>query len=108
MMMAMLLHVGQRYDPLPRKSQIAVGDARTGGHVNVPKNSEPRERIMARSDSGYLPTENPCAQCGKRIAAPEWIEGERGRVSYLWHCRECDYRFEAVAFFEHPDDALAA
>ena len=29
---------------------------------------------MARFDSGYLPRENPCAQCGKPIAKPDWIE----------------------------------
>jgi ribosomal protein L37AE/L43A len=33
------------------------------------------------------------------------------RSSYLWHCRACDYRFEAAAFFDdsQPDrEALAA
>jgi ribosomal protein L37AE/L43A len=65
---------------------------------------------MIRSDSGSLPTGNPCAQCGKPIAAPEWFESEPGRVSYLWQCRACDYRFEAVAFFDTPetDRPLAA
>ena len=32
---------------------------------------------MARIDFGYLPKENPCAQCGKPIASPEWIETAR-------------------------------
>ena len=66
---------------------------------------------MARIDLGYLPHENPCAQCGKPIAAPEWVEAGPRRISYLWHCRACDYRFEAVAFFDdsQPDrEALAA
>ena len=54
---------------------------------------------MARTEFGYLPRENPCAQCGKLIAAPEWIENGPHRTSYLWHCWACDYRFEAVAFF---------
>ena len=66
---------------------------------------------MARIDFGYLPHENPCAQCGKPIAAPEWVEYGPRRTSYLWHCRACDYRFEAVAFFDdsQPDrEALAA
>jgi hypothetical protein len=66
---------------------------------------------MARTDFGYLPHENPCAQCGKPIAAPEWVESGPHRISYLWHCRACDYRFEAVAFFNNsePDrEALAA
>jgi hypothetical protein len=66
---------------------------------------------MARNDSGYLPHQNPCAQCGAPIAAPDWIENGPRRISYLWHCKACDYRFEAVAFFDasHPDrEALAA
>ena len=54
---------------------------------------------MARLDSGYLPRGNPCAQCGKPISVPEWIESDTQRASYLWHCWACDYRFEAVAFF---------
>jgi hypothetical protein len=70
-----------------------------------------REMRMARIDFGYLPHENPCAQCGKPIAAPEWVENGPRRMAYLWHCRACDYRFEAVAFFEdaEPDrEAIAA
>jgi hypothetical protein len=66
---------------------------------------------MASMDFGYLPRENPCAQCGKPIAAPEWIENGPRRTSYLWYCRACDYRFEAVAFFSEAQrdrDALAA
>jgi len=66
---------------------------------------------MAKIESGRLPQGNPCAQCGKPIATPEWIESGRHRTSYLWHCRACDYRFEAVAFFAGQDDdseALAA
>jgi hypothetical protein len=69
------------------------------------------ESAMARKDSGYLPHQNPCAQCGTPIAAPDWIENGPRRISYLWHCKACDYRFEAVAFFDasHPDrEALAA
>jgi hypothetical protein len=62
---------------------------------------------MARSDAGYLPRGNPCAQCGKPIAKPDWIESAPGRTSYLWTCRACDYRFEAIAIYdenqsEHP------
>jgi len=55
---------------------------------------------MARNDLGYLPKQNPCAQCGKPIAAPEWIENGPRRISYLWNCRACHYRFEAVAFYD--------
>src|SRR3981189_3362385 len=73
--------------------------------------SKKGRRAMARSDLGYLPKENPCAQCGKPISAPEWIEQGPRRTSYLWHCWACDYQFEAVAFFEDSEsgnEALAA
>jgi hypothetical protein len=66
---------------------------------------------MARIDFGYLPQGNPCAQCGKPIAAPDWIETGAHWTAYLWQCRACDYRFEAVAYFDasQPDhEALAA
>jgi ribosomal protein L37AE/L43A len=66
---------------------------------------------MARKDSGYLPHDNPCAQCGKPIAVPDWTENSARRISYLWHCKACDYRFAAVAVFDasHPaQEALAA
>ena len=64
---------------------------------------------MASMDPGSLPLGNPCAQCGKPIAAPEWTESGLRRISYLWHCGACDYQFEAVAFFEEQDsEALAA
>jgi rubredoxin len=66
---------------------------------------------MATTDFGSLPRENPCAQCGKPIAVPEWVEAGPRRTSYLWRCRACDYRFEAVAFFDQPEpdrEALAA
>jgi hypothetical protein len=70
-----------------------------------------REHAMARTDLTDLPKQNPCAQCGQPIALPEWVEESRGRVAYLWHCHACDYRFEAVAFFddaESGEEALAA
>jgi hypothetical protein len=66
---------------------------------------------MARIDFGYLPHGNPCAQCGTPIAVPEWVEAGPHRTSYLWQCRACDYRFEAVAFFNDSQldqEALAA
>jgi len=56
---------------------------------------------MARANLGYLVHGNPCAQCGKPIASPDWVEqGQQGRISYLWSCRACDYRFEAIAIFD--------
>jgi hypothetical protein len=75
----------------------------------VRQKSSKGKRAMARFDFGYLPQGNPCAQCGKPIATPEWIENGPRRTSYLWHCRACDYEFEAVAFFEESgSEALAA
>src|SRR5829696_5083002 len=69
----------------------------------------PGRCVMARLDSGYLPRGNPCAQCGKPIPRPDWVESSPGRTSFLWFCRACDYRFEAIAIYEEADpDALAA
>jgi hypothetical protein len=68
-------------------------------------------RAMTRLNFGSLPRENPCAQCGRPIAVPEWIEKEPGRALYLWHCLACDYRFEAIAYFEDAEaesESLAA
>jgi hypothetical protein len=63
----------------------------------------------ARLDSGYLPHGNPCAQCGTPIARPDWVESSPGRMAFLWLCRACDYRFEAIAIYEEPQqDSLAA
>ena len=60
--------------------------------------------------SENLPRENPCAQCGTPIAAPEWFEKGPHRTAYLWKCQSCGYRFEAVAFFHSSDqrEAIAA
>jgi hypothetical protein len=65
---------------------------------------------FGRPDLGNVPRGNPCAQCGKPIAAPDWIEAGPRRASYLWCCRACDYTFEAVAFFDEkqPDRAPLA
>ncbi|MDN3276692.1 hypothetical protein QWJ07_20690 [Frankia sp. RB7] len=49
-----------------------------------------------------IPRQNPCAQCGAPIAQPDWIEPGEGRVSYLWNCHACNYRFEAIAIFDEP------
>jgi hypothetical protein len=62
---------------------------------------------MARYDSGYLLRENPCAQCGEPIPAPEWVEHSPGRTSYLWYCRACDYRFEAIAIYPDSESRQA-
>ena len=56
---------------------------------------------------GILARENPCAQCGKPIAAPDWVESSPGRMGYLWTCRACGYRFEAIAIYDERE-ALAA
>jgi hypothetical protein len=67
-----------------------------------------RECAMARTGLNYLPRQNPCAQCGKPIAMPEWVESNGGRACYLWHCWACDYRFEAIAFFDEPAERQIA
>jgi hypothetical protein len=103
-----------------QKSQCCLKIARGGGSVRqqacpirfMPENTKRKgRRVMAKKDFGYLPRENPCAQCGKPIATPEWTENGPRRISFLWHCQACDYRFEAVAFFDasHKDrEAIAA
>ncbi len=62
----------------------------------------PGSRI-AKPDISNIPHDNPCAQCGAPIAAPDWIEPGRGRVSYLWTCHACGYRFEAIAIFDSAE-----
>jgi hypothetical protein len=57
---------------------------------------------MAGTGATELPKQNPCAQCGKPIAFPDWVEQSPGRTDYLWHCHSCDYRFEAIAYFDEP------
>lgn len=62
---------------------------------------------LAKAYIADIPKDNPCAQCGAPIASPEWIEPGEGRISYLWNCPACGYRFEAMAVFdetaiEHP------
>jgi hypothetical protein len=76
---------------------------------NVVSKTSKGRCAMARLDSSYLPRGNPCAQCGKPIPRPDWVESSPGRTSFLWFCRACDYRFEAIAIYEEADpDALAA
>jgi rubredoxin len=62
---------------------------------------------MVKSKFDDTPRENPCAQCGKPISAPEWIEAGPRRTSYLWHCQACGYRFEAMAILG-DSEAIAA
>jgi hypothetical protein len=92
--------ISRRYVPAAKLSHpLSIKDMHEG------------RRAMARFKFGDLPRENPCAQCGTPITAPDWTEAGPRRISYLWYCRACDYRFEAVAFFDdrQPDrDALAA
>jgi hypothetical protein len=64
-----------------------------------------RSRYLSNEN---LPHQNPCAQCSKPIAVPEWFENGPHRTSYLWRCHACGYRFEAVAFFDSGEDAIAA
>ena len=62
---------------------------------------------MARFGSDYLPRENPCAQCGKPITVPDWVEQSAGRTAYLWYCRACDYRFVAIAIYPESESRQA-
>jgi hypothetical protein len=65
---------------------------------------------IARAHFSDVPRGNPCAQCGRPIAMPEWIEAGEHEVCYLWHCYACDYQFAAVAYFDGapPDHASLA
>jgi hypothetical protein len=80
------------------------------GQNKQKKQNKKRECAMARISAVPMPKQNPCAQCGKPIAMPDWIESlPGGRTAFLWHCYACDYRFEAVAYFgETEQEALAA
>lgn len=60
---------------------------------------------MAQMDVSNLPRGNPCAQCGKPIAFPDWVEASSNRTSYLWHCHACDYTFEAMAIFDEQQSS---
>jgi hypothetical protein len=57
---------------------------------------------MTKAILRETPRQNPCAQCGTPIPRPDWIEPGEGRVSYLWTCHACNYRFEAIAIFDGP------
>ena len=63
---------------------------------------------MARLNFIDSPRRNPCAQCGRPISMPEWIEDGPQRTAYLWHCHACDYRFEAVAYFDDAEEESIA
>ena len=63
-----------------------------------------RKADLVTAHATDIPRSNPCAQCGTPIAQPDWIEPGEGRISYLWTCHACNYRFEAVAIF--PDEAI--
>jgi hypothetical protein len=71
---------------------------------NTPKGEAPVTQLGLRD----LPKQNPCAQCGQPIAAPDWVEEEEGRTIYLWYCRACDYCFEAIAYEAAEIRSLAA
>ncbi len=58
---------------------------------------------MARAKLSDMPRLNPCAQCARPIPFPDWVESGEGRKSYLWRCRACGYKFEAIAFFEESE-----
>ena len=70
-----------------RRGRIAVPDRFRGDGVTVVCGPTTGGIIIAR-------------ECGKPIALPDWVESGEGRKSYLWRCRACGYKFEAIAFFD--------
>ena len=51
------------------------------------------------------PTHNPCAQCAAPIERPIWSERGRDRMSFVWDCSACGYRFTTIAIFsDHGSD----
>jgi hypothetical protein len=96
------------HQELPVAARAAVNPAANLSHPFQQQKQQGR-CAMAKIEIRYLPRGNPCAQCSTPIAAPDWIESGPRRASYLWHCKVCDYRFEAVAFFQDSEtDRLAA
>ena len=68
-------------------------------------------RAWPEEISAICPVKIPAPNAARRYAAPDWTENGPRRISYLWHCQACDYKFEAVAFYDasHSDQqALAA
>ena len=46
---------------------------------------------------------NSCAQCGRRLLAPECIEQVSDRiVRYRWSCEACGHLFEASVYLTPP------
>jgi hypothetical protein len=64
---------------------------------------------MFVSRSNKLPTNNPCAQCGRPISFPIWAETDHNnRIHFVWHCVACDYRFQSMAIYEGEWERIAA
>jgi len=61
---------------------------------------------MPAAGFDFHPHNNPCAQCGKPIAAPVWSEPGDACVTYVWACTACNYEFAAIAVL--PRKAAAA
>ena len=56
-----------------------------------------------------------CAHCDNELIAPEWTEHRNKRyIRHLWHCWQCDSRFETIVdtkMMENPktmDDLSAS
>ena len=64
-----------------------------------------RTKPVPRADEICSPAGVPCAQCGEAIAQPEWSEPGERRISFLWRCTACDYRFTTMAIFAASDAA---
>jgi hypothetical protein len=55
--------------------------------------------FMTLMNSLPLPSNNCCAQCGKLIRDPDWMETSGDRVMFVWRCSACDYEFETIAIY---------
>lgn len=47
--------------------------------------------------------ETPAPNAASRSLSPTGSKPNSNRTSYLWHCRACDYTFEAMAIFEERE-----
>jgi hypothetical protein len=55
----------------------------------------PRHRLILPADRELSPI-HP-------VYCVTYLSGlDKGRISYLWTCHACHYRFEAIAIFDEP------
>lgn len=59
-------------------------------------------------EAGFIPHNNPCAQCLRPIGSPLFWEVTEHGVDYIWRCEACDYEFTAFAMHPNEDDQRVA